>query len=703
MPETEWLGVHASHEGFRVDKWKIEAVRDWKEPRNVKEVQSFLGFLNFYRRFIQGFSKIARPLHDLEKKDVPFTWEKKHQEAFDELKRLATSAPVLAHANPDKPYMMETDASDYAYGAVLSQKAEDGKEHPIAFLSKSLSPAERNYDIFDKEMLAVVKPLGHWRQYLQSTPEPINIITDHKNLEFFKDARITNRRQARWADLLSHYNYRISYRPGVQSGKPDALSRRSDHHPEGGGGGNDTPATIFKPDAFAEIAALYQSDAELMDQIKHIIRHDDALAPLLAYFDADPHAAPTEVQNKMKDYAYEDNVLYRLGKIYVPNDDEIKREILQLYHDSRITGHMGQAKMLELVSRGYYWPSMKAYVNRYVDGCDRCQRTKNRHSQTHGLLKPLPVPEGPWQSISYNFITNLPKSKGFDAIFVVIDRLTKMAHFVPTHKTVNAEGTVKLLMDNVWKLHGMPIQMVSDRGTQFDSNLVKGLYERLGINPTFSTAYHPQTDGQMERTNVAPEQYIRVFTSHQQDDWADLLPMAEFTYNNTIHSSVGTSPFFANCGYHPTFTDLPSMQQLSPTAESIADRIAQVQEELKSLMKIAQERQTRFYDRHHGDTPAFNVGDKVWLEATNIRTDRPASKFAAERLGPYKISDVISTHAFRLDLPATMKIHNVFHVSLLTPHRADTIPGREFDEPAPVVVDGEEQFEVDEIRNSQWL
>lgn len=192
----------------------------------------------------------------------------------------------------------------------------------------------------------------------------------------------------------------------------------------------------------------------------------------------------------------------------MPDDDELKKSILELYHDSLLAGHPGQARTLELVSRGYYWSGLKAYVNRYVEACDACQRTKNRHSQTHGLLKPLPVPNGPWQSITYDFITDLPVSKGFDAILVVIDRLGKQAHFIGTNKTVTAEGTIDLFLKNVWKLHGFPMETTTDRGTQFNSHVMRGLYKRVGVNPNFSTAYHPETDGQTERTNVAVEQYL---------------------------------------------------------------------------------------------------------------------------------------------------------------------------------------------------
>lgn len=269
---------------------------------------------------------MARPLHDLEKKDVKFNWGPDQQTAFDALKTAITTAPILAHANPDIPYTMESDTSNYAWGAILSQKQErDKRLHPVAFLSKSLSPPERNYDIYDKEMLAVVKALEYWRQYLQGTRDPIKILTDHKNLTFFRDAKITSRRHARWADLLSHYNYELNYRPGVELGKPDALSRRSDHRPEGG---NQTNNSIFDAKAFASIAAIYLSDMELVEKIAKAIKLDKALAPIIAYLNTGPRDTTAEVRSRMEGYSLEEGVLYRNGKVYVPDNEDIKREIV---------------------------------------------------------------------------------------------------------------------------------------------------------------------------------------------------------------------------------------------------------------------------------------------------------------------------------------------------------------------------------------
>ncbi len=562
-----------------------------------------------------------------------------------------------------------------------------------------MTQAERNYDIYDKEMLAVVKALQHWRQYLEQTKEPIAIKTDHKNLEFFAKPHGLNARQMRWLHLLSNYNFVIKYRPGIKSGKPDALSRRADHRPSEGA---EEPMTLLKPSQFEEVLALYASDAEIIDRIRDEITKDEALKAVLAYFGNDPARAPTELRKQMEDYRMDEGILYRRDRIYVPANEGIKKEILGLYHDAMMAGHPGQAQTLELVSRGYYWPSMKSYVNRYVEECDPCQRNKPIRDRLKGALQPLPIPTGPWQSISYDYIPHLPLSKGYDAILVVVDRFTKMAHFIPAKTKDEAPDTAERFRQYVWKLHGLPLDTVSDRGAQFNSAFMRSLYERLGIKPKFSTAFHPQTDGQTERLNSTLEQYLRNYVSHRQDNWSTLLDVAEFAYNNKRSTSTGLSPFESNYGYNPTYTTNSTPAQSSGEANEIADRLASLHKELAAGLTRAQEYQERYYNQRHAATPEFQLGDRVWLEATNIRTQQPTRKFAPKRLGPYRIIEKISPQAYKLELPITMNIHPVFHVSLLTMHRPNTIPGRDFPEPPPAIVEGEEEYEIEKVIDSRW-
>jgi hypothetical protein len=280
-------------------------------------------------------------------------------------------------------------------------------------------------------------------------------------------------------------------------------------------------------------------------------------------------------------YSHHDGLIYQSGRIEVPANDKIKYAIVKIRHDSRLVGHPGQAKTLALVKRCFTWPSMKQFVNRYVEGCNSCQRNKPSTLRPLGTLEPLPIPAGPWTDISYDMITDLPTSNGNNSILTVIDRLTKMAHFIPCQKTLCAKQLVDLMLCHVWKLHGTPKIIISERGSVFISQITKELNERLGIGIHPSSAYHPCTDGQSEIANKVVEQYLRHYVQYHQDDWEGLLAMAEFAYNNNDHMSTGTSPFEANYKYDLAVGGIPSAKQCLPAVEDRLLQLTQVQEELK--------------------------------------------------------------------------------------------------------------------------
>jgi len=246
-----------------------------------------------------------------------------------------------------------------------------------------------------------------------------------------------------------------------------------------------------------------------------------------------------------------DSIMYKEGKVYVPKDEKLRAEIIRLHHDMPIGGHGGQWKTVELVTRNFWWPGITKEMKRYVEGCDTCQCNKNRTEQPAGKLMPNSILEKPWTHISADFITKLPLAQGYDSILVVVDRLTKMVHFISTTEKTSAEGLARLFRDNVWKLHGLPESIISDRGLQFAAGLMKELNRMLGIKSKLSTAFHPQTDRQTERVNQELEQYLRMFIDHRQEQWPEWLGTAEFAYNNKAHSSTKISPFKANYGQDP--------------------------------------------------------------------------------------------------------------------------------------------------------
>lgn len=696
---VEFLGYVISPDGISMDPAKVAAIICWPAPCCVRDIQVFLGFANFYRRFIKAFSDIVSPITRLLKKDIVFVWDAAAKTAFASLQKAFTSEPVLCHFDPSKPCFLEPDASKNAIGAVCSQPDANGELHPVAFYSRSLTAPERNYHIHDTELLAALEGLEHWRHYFAYSDHPATILTDHKNLEYFSEKRPLSERQVRYAERLSKFNVVIAYRPGVLNGAADALSRM--HSPEEGEGPIHaallpTPVQLGSLSVLVLQTPLHLEDPnDVNTRIKNAYQDDEVTQTLLQDLIRDPESHT--------DYIVDVGLLFHQGRIVVPDDSDIKRDILCYCHDAPTSGHFGVHKTCELVSRTYYWPRLRQFVKRFVTSCDTCQRSKTARHKPYGLLQSLPVPETPWSSISMDFIVQLPESKGFTAILVLVDRLTKMAHFAPTHDEVDADGTVSLFMNHVVRVHGLPDDIVSDRGSTFTARFTRAFLEALQVKQNLSSAFHPQTDGQTERTNSTLEQYLRCFINHQQDNWSDLLPMAEFCYNNTVHSSINQTPFFALYGYHPRFSfNIPRVSSSSPMAEDRLTALKEIQDDLQFHIKSAQESQQRNYNQHVQPQPALEPGDLVWLVRTNIKTTRPSLKLDAKKFGPYPIAEAVGTRSFRLQLPKSMsKIHPVFHVSLLEPYTANTIPGRVIPPPPPVEVEGELEYVVEDVVDSR--
>jgi len=354
---------------------------------------------------------------------------------------------------------------------------------------------------------------------------------------------------------------------------------------------------------------------------------------------------------------------------------------------------MGQDKTIELIRRNFWWPKMDEDIIDFVRSCPECQRNKAAHHQPYGLLNPPELPYAPWQSIAMDFITDLPLLEGCDQLWVVIDRFTKMAHFIalPT-KGKTASNLARIFTREVWKYHGLPADIVSDRDSRFTSAVWKEFLRLSGIRSRMSTAFHPQTDGQTERLNQTIEAYLRSFVNYEQDDWVNLLPMAEFANNNSVTTATGLSPFYANYGFHPTAANPSATGPLNPASKVFAHWMRSVQEEVTKSLEATQEHTGRYADLHRKDPPLYRVGDLVMQNGKNIQTRRPSRKLDHKNHGPFQVEKIVSPLAAKLTLPRKWKIHDVFHVSLVEPYR---VGPRETPDPSKVL------REVDDIQNSE--
>jgi len=469
---VEYLGYRLSPDGLTMSPDKIQTISDWPEPRKVKDIQSFLGFANFYRRFIFNYSDIVVPLTRLTRKDAPWNFSEDCRRSFNALKHAFTTAPILTHFIPDTPIIVETDASDYAVAGILSITCADGEIRPVAYYSRTLTAPELNYDTHDKELLAIFEAFRNWRHYLEGSASPIDVVTDHKNLEYFSTSKVLSCRQARWSEFLSQFNLVIRFRPGKLGAKPDALTRRWDVYPKEGDSGyarvnpqnlrpvftqeqlsNSLRATYLE---FPVLRAVAIMDVETL--------HSDILSAL----PSDPIAQVHLADPPDSRWSTDETGFLRLdGRIYVPDLDDLRLRVLRYRHDHPLAGHFGQNRTLELIRREYTWPGLRTFVKDYVRSCTSCARAKTPRHRPYGLLKQLPVPEKPWNSISMDFIEQLPSSTGFTAILVVVDRLSKQAIFIPTHDTITSPELVKLFLLHVFSKHGVPAHVTSDRGTEF--------------------------------------------------------------------------------------------------------------------------------------------------------------------------------------------------------------------------------------------
>ncbi len=648
----EYLGHHITRDGIQPSETKVKALMKMPPPTDLTQLRSFVGLCSYFRKFIKGYTEKAKPLTDLTKKNCVFSWDEMQQTAFVELKNALAEAPMLAHPDFMLEFELHTDASSYGIGASLVQH-QKGTETPISFFSRTLTPCETRYSVTERECLAIVRAVRAFRPYLHG--RKFTVVTDHHALCWLLSLKEPHGRLGRWSLQLMEYEMCIKYKSGRLHQDADAFSRLP------------IIATICYTSASSE---LFSRQNTLWEES---MNEDPWTRTLQSTLNKDPNDRTRIEKKKTKLFTLEDGRIYyktlRRGEeaslLAVPKG--CRKAILQSFHDDKTSGHLGYQRTLSAIRMRFYWPTLARDVKKFVRGCIACQKKKTPRTAPVGLAQPLSV-TGPFHRIGIDFVGPLPATRnGNKYILTCVEYLTRwaIAWAVPSASTVCAGH---FLAEAVVSLHGVPLTLISDRGSHFTSGAFQELLRRLGIKHARTTAYHPQSNGLTERFNGTLAQMLTHFVDTEQENWDEVLPYVIFAYNCSRHSVTGYSPFKMLYGRDPVlpgdieFTAVARHSSFNPSyLVALESRLAGMCAEVLKKTEEAQEKAANAYNKGRR-TVLYDIGSEVWICVPAGKKGK-ATKLLYNWQGPVKVVRKISDLCYevkREDEDETMLVNIKF-------------------------------------------
>ncbi|GMF48760.1 unnamed protein product [Phytophthora fragariaefolia] len=672
-------------QGLSVDPDKTSALANWPLPKDARDLQRFLGLAGYYRRFVPRFADLVAPLSDLLKKDVTWVWTNLHSRAVHAVKRHLLSAPILRLPDPSKAFIVTTDASKLAVGGVVSQE-HNGFDHPVAYFSKKLNVNEQKWPTHEQELFAIKLCMGKWRVYLLG--REFVVFTDNSACRWFLSHADLSPRLTRWLEVFGQFVFKLEHRAGHLNVVADALSRPpvtasnvvfdnlySSRMDKIIVQGNSAFWSVVQANLDASpLTMVTQLDSDFRQMILDGYQHDKDLQAILAAFQ---RSSAYEHHR----FHYHDGPLKlktdgRASIIVLPVVDEVLLRVLHYYHDNAISAHPGVTRTYLAVRQWFYWQGHRKHVEQYVLTCECCVRSKSSTRARQGLLQPLPIPNYCWQHVTMDFVTGLPFSNGYNAVLVVVDRLSKRPCYIPTTKDVTAEATARLFFDRVVRYYGLPSSNVSDRDSKFCSKFWTALMEYMGIKLRMTVSKRAQAEGQSERQVRTLEDALRCTASHYGDDWFAVLPTVEYAHATAIHSSTRVSPFQLDTGRQPAAAIRMQEEVSGPHAQFVHAR-EEIVRVAKEQLARAQESQAKYHNQRRREVH-YGVDDWVYLDAKVVNLaevgqpendpakDPNVNKLLPRWIGPYQITARIVENAYRVDLPVFLqRRHPAFNIDQL--------------------------------------